>query len=704
MSSRTAPTAPRWGGSAAPLSLLALAGLLLLGAGPAAGQITGWGEAHRVASPDGRNVITVGIRDGGLHYAVDRDGEPLLLASRLGFEFRDAPPLRHGLRITGTATDTRDEAWEQPWGQVRRVRDHHNELTVQVAEAGAPGRRFQVVFRAFDDGVAFRYHLPEQPAFETFAILEELTEFAFARNHRAWWIPSDKPRMDRSEMLYSQSPVSVLDSVQTPLTLEARDARTFMVLHEAHLVDYPRLFLAGRALESNTLHAALPPLADGVRAYGSAPFDTPWRYLQVADRVEELVPSVLGLNLNPPSEMGNTDWIAPMTYVGIWWGMHINTMTWESGPIHGATTENARAYIDFAAENGIGGVLVEGWNIGWDGGWIENGDVFDFTEPYPDYDLEAVAAHARERGVDLIAHNETSGGIYNYEAQMDAAFDLYASLGIRAIKSGYVADTIPGGHSHYSQEMVRHHRLVLREAAERGIMMNVHEPIHDTGERRTFPNMMTREGSRGQEYNAWSGDGGNPPEHESILFFTRLIPGPMDFTPGIVDILRSNPDGSPRPDWAPRPQTTLAKQLALYVVLWSPLQMAADLPENYRGHPALGFIRNVAVDWDETRVLDGRIGDHVVVVRKERGTDEWFLGAITDEEARSFQVTLDFLPPGREYVAEIYADGPGAHWKDDPLPLAVRRETVGAGTTLTVELAPGGGQAIRFRPAGGATP
>jgi alpha-glucosidase len=628
---------------------------------------------------------------------VDRDGRKLLLPSRLGFVFRGAPPLRDGLAITGSARDSADQTWEQPWGEVARVRDHHNELTVSVAETTEPRRRFDVVFRVFDDGLGFRHVLPAQPALADFEIQDELTEFAFADNARAWWIPSDIARKDRSEMLYSSSPVSVLDSVQTPLTLETRDGTTFLVIHEAHLVDYPRMFLAGERGESRTLHAALAPLADGVKARARTPFATPWRTIQVADRAADLAPAVLGLNLNPPSALDRADWIRPMKYVGIWWGMHIGAMTWGSGPRHGATTANTRRYIDFAAANGFGGVLVEGWNVGWDGDWIANSNLFSFTRPYPDYDLQGLAAYAREKGVSLIAHNETSGGLANYERQLDSAFALYRSLGIHAIKTGYVIDTIPGGHSHYSQEMVRHHRKVIETAARFRIMVDVHEPIHDTGERRTWPNMMTREGARGQEYNAWSGDGGNPPEHETILFFTRLLAGPMDFTPGVFDLLISSADGTPRPPEAPRVRTTLAKQLALYVVLYSPMHMAADLPENYRDRPAFRFVRDVPVDWERTRVLDGRIGDFVVVARQERGAADWYVGAITDEEGRTLEVPLSFLPAGRRYVTQTYADGPDAHWLRNPLPLAIAERPVDATSTLTLVLAPGGGQAIRIR-------
>ena len=673
--------------------LPALLTALVLAAPARAQQVT-------VASPDRRTQVTVDVRDGRLHYRVARHGRPLILPSVLGFEFRGAAALRDGLRITDTTRRSRDEWWTQPWGEVARVRDHHNELAVSVEETNAPNRRFLLRVRAFDDGIGFRYELPAQPALGSFEITNELTEFALADNPRAWWIPSNWARKDRSEMLYSSGPASLLDSVQTPLTMETRDRSTFLVIHEANLADYARMNLAGQRGESRTLKADLAPMADGIRVRGKTPFVTPWRTVQLADRVTDLAPSLLGLNLNPPNALASTDWIRPMKYVGIWWGMHINTMTWGSGPKHGATTANTKRYIDFAAANGFGGVLVEGWNTGWDGDWIANRDAFFFTKAYPDYDFSAVAAYAKQKGVKLIVHNETSGGIQNYERQMDSAFALYRSLGLDAIKSGYVTDLTSEGHSHYSQFMVQHYRRVIEAAARYGIMLDVHEPMHDTGERRTWPNMMSREGARGQEYNAWSGDGGNPPEHETILFFTRLLAGPMDFTPGIFDLLIERGTGRPRRADEPRIRTTLAKQLALYVALYSPLQMAADLPENYERQPAFQFIRDVAVDWDTTRVLDARIGDYVAVARRERGGQSWFVGAITDEEGRTLDVPLTFLTPGRRYVAEIYADGPRAHWLSNPLPVTITRQAVSSASRLQMVLAPGGGQAIRIRPVG----
>ncbi|MEO8910597.1 MAG: glycoside hydrolase family 97 protein [Gemmatimonadaceae bacterium] len=652
-----------------------------------------------VASPDGRNRVGVTTQDGKLYYMLSRDGRRILMPSMLGFEFKGAPTLRDNLRITGSTRGSHDETWTQPWGEVARVRDHHNELRVSVVETASPGRKFDFVVRAFNDGIGFRYEVPAQPALGDFVISEELTQFNLADDAKAWWIPSNRPRLDRSEMLYSSSPVSVIDSIQTPLTMATRDGKTFIVIHEANLVDYARMNLAGPRMDSRLLRVALAPWQNGDKVRGHTPFVTPWRTIQLADRAADLSPSVLGLNLNPPSVISDVSWIKPMKFIGIWWGMHIGTMTWSSGPKHGATTENTKRYIDFAAANGIGGVLVEGWNTGWDGDWIKNANAFSFTKSYPDYNLPELAKYAHQKGVDLIVHNETSGGIVNYERQLDSAFALYHSLGLDAVKSGYVTDTTPEGNSHHSQFMVRHYRKVIETAAKYHIMMDVHEPIHDTGERRTYPNWMSREGARGQEYNAWGGEGGNPPEHETNLYFTRLLEGPMDFTPGIFDLLINRGTGRNRRIEESHPRTTLAKQLALYVVIYSPLQMAADLPENYANQPAFQFIRDVAVDWETSKTIDGKIGDYVIVARKAKNTEDWFLGAITDEEGRTFSVPLNFLTPGKKYVAEIYADGPGANWATNPLPVTISKRNVDSRTNLSVVLAPGGGQAIRITPA-----
>ncbi len=655
-------------------------------------------EAHHVSSPDGRNRVSVVVDSGHVRWSLDRDRLAIVLPSLLGLEFRDAPALRDGLRIESSARDSANERITLPWGEVRTVVNRYNELRVLLRESAAPQRTFAIVVRAFDDGIGFRYELPEQPTLGTFALLGELTEFSLADDAKAWWIPATVENPDRQEMLYSSGPVSRMDTVHTPLTMRLASG-TYAVLHEAHLEDWAGMYVIG-GNGSRTLRTTLARWSDGDAVKGRTPMSSPWRTLQIADRVEDLAPSVLGLKLNPPSRIADTRWIRPMKYNGIWWGMHVNTMTWEQGPLHGATTANTRRYMDFAAANGLGGTLVEGWNVGWDGDWTTNGDKFSFTQSYPDYDLPAVAAYARDKGVSLIVHNETSTFVENYERQLDSAFALYERLGVRAIKTGYVGDTTsPGGHAHQSQYMVRHHRRVIETAAKHGIAVNMHEPVKDAGERRTWPNMLTREGARGMEFNAWGNEGGNPPEHETILFFTRLLAGPMDFTPGIFNLLITRSGtGVPRRLQDARPRTTLAKQLALYVVLYSPMQMAADLPENYEGQPAFQFIRDVAVDWDTTRVLAGEIGDYVAVARRARSSGEWFIGAITDETEATLTVPLNFLPAGSRWIAEIYADGPDAHWAHNPLPVAITSREVTSSTTLEINLAPGGGQAIRLRP------
>jgi alpha-glucosidase len=475
----------------------------------------------------------------------------------------------------------------------------------------------------------------------------------------------------------------------------------YLTIHEAALIDYPAMAL--KMGTNTTLECDLYPWSNGTKVKASTPLQTPWRTIQIAENPGDLITSYLILNLNEPNKLEDTSWIKPGKYVGIWWGMHIGTYTWGSGPNHGATTENAMRYIDFASEYGFDGVLIEGWNLGWDGNWTANGDEFSFTQPYPDFDIQAVTEYAASKGVKLIGHHETGAAIQNYEGQMDAAFQLYQSLGVDTVKTGYVGwgqgikhyddrGYIQGVEWHHGQYMVAHYRKVIETAAKYHIMLDVHEPVKDTGERRTYPNMMTREGARGQEYDAWSEDGGNPPDHTTILPFTRMMAGPFDLTPGTFDLMiEAKPDN--------RVNTTLAKQLALYVVIYSPMHMASDLPENYIDQPAFQFIQDVPTDWRDTQVLDAAIGDAVTIVRQDRNSDDWYLGSITDENGRSLDVTLDFLDPDRKYVAEIYADGPDADWLDNLLSIKISQVLVDNGTSLTLDLAPGGGAAVRFRPA-----
>lgn len=661
-------------------------------------------ESLRLLSPDGLNEVLFGLVEGAPYYSVQHAGQPVILPSRLGFTFLSEPPLDGGFTIQDWQTSSYDETWTQPWGEVKEIRDQHNELRVTLTESGDEPRQMVVVFRVFDDGIGFRCELPEQPHLQDIRIMAELTEFALAGDHSTWWIGAYLD--NRYEYLYRRSPLSTLyktatGAVHTPLTMETAEG-LYLSIHEAALMNYSSMTL--RADENLTLHADLVPWSDGILVKGQTPLKTPWRTIQIAESPGELVTSYLVLNLNEPNALGDVSWVEPGKYIGIWWGMHLDKWSWGSGPNHGATTANTQAYLDFAAKYGFAGVLVEGWNLGWDGNWTATPDDFSFTEPYPDFDLERLAAYAAARGVRIIGHHETATGIQNYEQQMEDAFALYQRLGVNTVKTGYVGygqnirrydenGTFIGLEWHHGQYMVEHHQRVIETAAKYGIMIDAHEPIKDTGLRRTYPNFMTREGARGQEYNAWDGQGGNPPDHVTILPFTRLLAGPMDYTPGVLALTF--------PEYRPNNQVnhTLAKELALYVVIYSPLQMAADLIENYEGNPAFQFILDVPVDWHETRLLHAAIGDYITTVRRERDGDEWFLGSITDEEARTLQARLDFLTPGVTYVAEIYADGEGADWETNPYALEIRQVLVDAETVLTLELAPGGGQAIRFYPA-----
>jgi alpha-glucosidase len=650
--------------------------------------------AHAVTVESPGKVLSVEVTldfDGRPQYAVTRHGKPVIAPSRLGFLLTDAPKLERGFEIAGTWTRSFDKTWEQPWGERRFARNRYNELKVRLTEKAAPGRSLDVVFRVYDDGVGFRYEFPDQDALHAVNIADELTEFAVAEPATAWWIPAGE--WNRYEYLYEKTPLAEVSQAHTPLTLRT-ESGLHVSFHEAALVDYSGMWL--RRVDGQRLKATLAPSSAGPKVSRTAPFTTPWRTIEIADSAAGLAMSDLILNLNEPNKLGDVSWVKPFKYVGIWWEMHLDKSTWGSGPRHGATTENARRYIDFAAKNGFRGVLIEGWNKGWDGNWFATGDTFSFTEAYPDFDLEAVTAYAKSKGVRLIGHHETGGNIANYEPQMEAAFDLYERLGVDAVKTGYVADA--GGIQamgadgrihfewHDGQVMARHHLKVVTEAAKHHIAINAHEPIKDTGLRRTYPNWVSREGARGMEYNAW-GNPPNPPEHVPELVFTRMLSGPMDYTPGILSL-----EGRGQ-----KLQSTEARQLALYVVLYSPIQMAADLPENYARHrDAFQFIKDVPVDWAETRVLNGEIGDYVTTARKDRNSDDWYLGSVTDEEERALTVGLDFLDPGRTYTAEIYRDGPKADFRTNGHDIVIEKRAVTAADTLTLKLAPGGGEAIRF--------
>jgi alpha-glucosidase len=660
------------------------------------GLLAGVARADTVAtlsSPEGTLAVTVTLDpDGRPGYAIARRGAPVIAESRLGFLLADAPKLERNFRLAGSSRRNADETWEQPWGERRFVRNRYNELRAQFVEKKPPARRMDVVFRAFDDGVGFRYEFPEQPGLSDINITDELTEFAVVEPATAWWIPAGE--WNRYEYLYRRTPLAEVSQAHTPITIRTASG-LHIAFHEAALVDYSSMWL--RRVEGGRLKATLSPSSSGPRVSRRAPFTTPWRTLQIADDAPGLYMSDLILNLNEPNVLGDVSWFKPYKYVGIWWSLHLDTETWASGPRHGATTKNAKRYIDFAAANGFRGVLIEGWNRGWDGDWFADGSTFSFTEPYPDFDLESVAAYAREHGVHLVGHHETSANIANYEPQLAAALDLYQRLGIDSVKTGYVADA--GGvramgadgriryEWHDGQVMSRHHLRVVTEAAKRHIAVNPHEPIKDTGLRRTYPNWVSREGARGMEYNAW-GNPPNPPEHEANLVFTRMLAGPFDLTPGVLSL--TGRGGKPI-------QSTIAKQLALYIVIYSPIQMVADLPENYARYPGpFRFIRDVPTDWSDTRVLNGEVGDYATIARKHRGSEDWYLGSVTDEEARVLRITLDFLDPGRGYTAQVYRDGDDADWKTRADSIVIESRAAKHGDVWNLALAPGGGLAIRF--------
>jgi alpha-glucosidase len=648
----------------------------------------------KVTSPGGvLEVFFTLDPDGRPGYSVLRGGKTIIAESRLGFLLTDAPQLLRHFKLTDAKTRSFDETWEQPWGEWRRVRNHYNELAVSLAEQTPLARNLRIMFRVYDDGLGFRYEFPDQPQLHQVNIGEELTEFAVTDPATAWWIPGGE--WNRYEYLYQKTRLSEVGQAHTPVTIET-DRGLYIAIHEAALVDYSAMWL--RRVEGNRLKSVLSPSSQGAKVRRTAPFTTPWRTVQIADTAGGLYMSHLILNLNEPNKLGNVSWLKPAKYVGIWWEMHLGTSTWASGPQHGATTRNTKRYIDFAAKNGFRGVLVEGWNQGWDADWFGNGESFSFTQPYPDFDLAGLAEYAKRKGVRLIGHHETSANIAHYEQQLSAGLDLYQKLGIDSVKTGYVADA--GGVQalgedgkihfewHDGQVMVRHHLKVVEEAAKRHIAIVAHEPIKDTGLRRTYPNWIAREGARGMEYNAW-GDPPNPPEHEANLVFTRMLAGPMDFTPGVLSLVGKN---------GQRIQSTLAKQLALYVVIYSPMQMAADLPENYLKYGrAFQFIKDVPTDWEETRVLNGEVGDYVTFARKDRNSGDWYIGSVTDENARSIGTELEFLDAGRNYEAQIYRDGDDADWNGNAHSIVIERRKVRRGTRLEVRLAPGGGAAIRLK-------
>ena len=638
-----------------------------------------------LSSPDGRNTISFDAAT--MTYAVLRDGDTLIRPSALGIETREAQFA--DFEVARVRRASADETWTQPWGENKTMRDRHNEMAVEMRSAD--GRvRLTLRFRAFDDGVGFRYEW-QVPDADSLTVTAEKTEFRFAADGDSWTIPAS---FETYELLYRKLPLAELTDANTPATFRVGDV--YGSIHEAALYDYPEMTL--RKTGELAFASELAPLPDGTKARVPGSFVTPWRTIQLGDRAVDLINSSLILNLNEPSKIEDTSWIRPMKYVGVWWGMHLGIESWSMDDRHGATTENAKRYIDFAAANNIQGVLFEGWNEGWES-WGGR-QAFDFTKPYADFDVAEIVRYARERGIEVINHHETGGNIPNYERQLEHALAWSAEQGMRNLKTGY-AGGFPDGYLHHSQYGVRHYQKVVEAAAAHRITVNAHEPIKDCGIRRTWPNMMAREGARGKEWDAWSA--GNPPSHEVMLPFTRLLGGPMDFTPGTFDILYERTRRSPRrklwncgPEVEMRVNTTLAKQIAEWVIIYSPLQMASDLIENSEGHPAFRFFRDFDADCDWSRALAGEPGEFVAVVRRAGGN--FFLGAATNEEARTLTLPLDFLEQGTTYRATIYADGPDADWKSNPTSYVITERDVTAADTLEVAMAPGGGQAVTFMP------
>ena len=671
-------------------------------------------------------------KDITVNFSLTSQGEPtykilyknkdVIKLSKLGVSLKGKTSLIDDFMMVGTEENTVNETWQPVLGEQFSIRNLYNEKRFHLNQKGT-NKKLDIVFKVYDEGVAFRYEFTLENTVEYFIISDENTEFNLTGNHKTFWIPGD---YDSQEYVYNETKLSEIDNskldlgngislksiqsdyrVQSPLMMKSSDG-LYINIFEAAVVNYPVMHLDVDT-KMFALSSSLVPNAIGDKAYLRTPSHTPWRTIMVSDDARKIVASKMILNLNEPSEIKDTSWIKPMKYIGIWWEMHVGKSTWDyagsqnaqnagtsrmipSGK-HGATTENTKHYIDFAAKHGFDGVLVEGWNVGWEdwfGKWKE--DVFDFATPYPDFDIEEVRNYAKSKGVKMIMHHETSGSVANYERHLDRAFELMQKYNYPAVKSGYVGKIIPRGEFHDGQTMVNHFNFVAQRAADYQIMVNSHESVRPTGYSRTYPNYIAAEAARGNEFNAWSN--GNPPEHETILPFTRLLGGPMDYTPGIFETKMNIYDSNKKE----LVHTTLAKQLALYVTLYSPLQMAADLPENYEKYlDAFQFIKDVPLDWQESIYLEAEPGDYLTVVRKDKNSENWFLGTITDENARSTEIKLDFLAKGKKYKATIYQDGKDADWENNPKSYKITTKTVSRKSTLNLNLAKGGGTAISFQ-------
>ena len=694
------------------LRLVALLWLCLLGM-----QV----GAEEIKSPSANLTLTFTLQPGGVPtYSVTYKGRDVILSSKLGLELKNAPALTNGFAVTDSKTTTFDETWQPVWGEVKDIRNHYNELALTLTQAQT-GRFILVRFRVFDDGLGFRYEFPRQPNLSYFVIKEERTQFALTGDHKAFWLPGDYDTQEYSTVTSNLSQVRGLmksavtpnasqtvfsdTGVQTPLMLKSKDG-LYINIHEAALIDYSCMSLE---LDDKNfvLESHLTPDAQGDKGYLQTPAVSPWRTLIVSDRAGDILESKLVWNLNEPTKYKDVSWIKPIKYVGVWWEMITGKSTWsytdmenvkldlidytkvKPNGTHGANTAHVKEYIDFAAKHGFDAVLVEGWNIGWEDWFGKSKDyVFDFLTPYPDFDLPELHRYAESKGIKIIMHHETSSSVRNYERHMDQAYKFMVDNGYNAVKSGYVGNIIPRGEHHYGQWMVNHYLYAITKAADYHIMVNAHEAVRPTGLARTYPNLIGNEAARGTEYEAF---GGNNPDHTTILPFTRLIGGPMDYTPGIFQMRVS----AYNPKNTSFVHSTLARQLALYVTMYSPLQMAADFPETYNKYlDAFKFIEDVPVDWEDTHVLEAEPGDYVTIARKAKNKSSWFIGSSCDENGRTSQISLNFLDPGKTYVATIYADAKDAHYEKNPQAYTINKVNVTSKSRITQYCAPGGGYAI----------
>ncbi len=685
---------------------------------------TFFSQAEEITSPNGKMKLTFELSNGTPVYQLQLEDKTIIKPSKLGLELKDAKPLLSGFTLTDSQTTTFDETWKPVWGEQSEIRNHYNELAVTLNQS-ATNRKMIIRFRVFNDGLGFRYEFPEQDNLIYFVVKDERTEFAMDGDHTAFWIPGDydtqeydytKSKLSEIRGLMknaitpntSQTPISAT-AVQTALMMKTDDGY-YINLHEAALKDYSCMHLE---LDDKNMvfKSVLTPDAQGNMAYMQAPCTTPWRTVIASQNAGDILLSNITLNLNDPCAYENTDWIKPVKYVGVWWEMITGKSSWaytnlpsvklgetdysKTTPngIHAANTQEVKKYIDFASENGLDAVLVEGWNEGWEDWFNKSKDyVFDFVTPYPDFNVVELRDYAKSKNVHLMMHHETSSSVRNYERHLDTAYQFMADNNYNSVKSGYVGNIIPRGEHHYGQWMVNHYLYAVKKAADYKIMVNAHEAVRPTGLCRTYPNLIGNESARGTEYEAF---GGNNVDHTTILPFTRLIGGPMDYTPGIFEthVSAYNPDNNSQV------RTTIARQLALYVTMYSPLQMAADLPTTYEKYmDAFQFIKDVALDWDKTLVLEAEPGDYITYARKEKGSENWFVGRTNDEETRTSEISFDFLNPGQKYIATVYSDAKDANWKTNPQAYEIKKYVVSSQSELKQQCAPGGGYAISIIP------